>query len=219
MRTPAVRRARHLPRTVAIAALGAAATLGGLVGCADSESPEASVSSHAAYRGLAVDPPFTLPETILTDTEGEPFDLRDRAAGKLVFIFVGYTNCPDICPVQIANVAAVLRQNPAWDGRVTVVFVTADPERDTPERLREWLNNFNPRFVGLRGTYEELHAFEDELHLARSIVPDPREGNYAVGHAAQMIAFAPDGRQVIYPFGIRQEDYAHDIPRLLAPVQ
>src|SRR5690606_37022371 len=128
---------------------------------------------------------------IMTDTRGEPFDFRRETEGKLTLLFVGYTHCPDVCPVHMASIAAVLRRMPEVAGRTRVVFVTADPERDTPERMREWLNHFSPSFVGLRGTREEVHRLEDALQMARSVVPEGAVGEYAVGHAGQVVAFSP----------------------------
>ena len=120
----------------------------------------------------------------------------------------------------MANISAVLKQMSAEDrARFVTVFVTTDPERDTPARLREWLGNFDPTFVGLTGTKEELARAQQAVGLAQS----QREYlngdsvNYYVGHGAQVFAFARDGfAYTIYPFGIRQEDWANDLPKLVS---
>jgi len=198
-----------------VAALGAA-LLASVAACAPERS-EPAADPERGYRGLTLGTPLPKPDFVLTDTDGQPYDFRKETEGKLALVFVGYTHCPDICPVHMANLAAVLAQNPELAARTEVVFITADPTRDTPERLREWLDSFSPRFVGLRGTPDELHPIEDALMMPRSAA-QPVEGEaYGVGHASQIVAFSPDGfARVMYPFGTRQSDWVHDLPKLLA---
>jgi protein SCO1 len=159
-------------------------------------------------------PPFTL-----TDTEGRPFDFVQETDGRVTLLFFGFTYCPDICPVHMANVAAVLDDLPPDMRRqIKVVFITGDPERDTPERLREWLDAFDPAFIGLRGSVDEVNAILAELRLVPLVHGEPDErGNYSVGHPAQILAFTPDGYlRLMYPFGMRQTDWANDLPKLVA---
>src|SRR5690606_19504517 len=97
-----------------------------------------------------------------------------------------------------------------------ILFVTTDPERDTPERLRSWLDNFDPDFIGLTGTREEIAAAERAAGVAGSIVPTDTSGDYEVGHAAQIIAYTPDDlAHLHYPFGVRRQDWQADLPRML----
>jgi len=143
-----------------------------------------------------LDEPLVRPDFVLTDVDGEPFDFAAETEGALALLFFGYTHCPDVCPVQMANLAEVLRDLPfELSSHVMVVFVTTDPDRDTPERMREWLG------LGLPPP---------------AIEEDDESGDYFVGHAAQVIAFEPDGpARRVYPYGIRQRDWLRDIPRLL----
>ncbi len=172
-----------------------------------------------AFRGVALASPIRKPDFTLTDFNGQAFDFAERTRDKVALLFFGYTHCPDVCPVHMANIAAVLKLMSAGDrARVVTVFVTTDPERDTPGRLREWLGSFDPSFVGLTGTKEEL----ERAQAAAGIPPAVREypgadsSVYFVGHAAQVFAFARDGyAYTIYPMGIRQEDWANDLPRLV----
>ena len=103
-------------------------------------------------------------------------------------------------------------------GKVRVVFMTTDPARDTPEKLQAWLTNFDPSFIGLRGTPEQMTADRDvgeggARGARHAVTPS---GAYEVGHAAQVIAFTPDdSAHVVYPFGTRQADWAHDLPLLV----
>lgn len=172
-----------------------------------------------AFRGVAVQSPIPKPDFVLTDFEGKPFDFVPRTHDKVTLLFFGYTHCPDVCPLHMANIAAVLRQMPYEErSRVVTVFVTTDPERDTAERLRQWLGQFDPSFVGLRGTLAEVEAVQRQLGLRPAFreYAGADSTNYFVAHAAQVFAFARDGyAYLIYPFGTRQEDWAADLPRLV----
>lgn len=173
--------------------------------------------------GVPVTPARAKPDFRLTDARGQAYDFRERTAGALTLLFFGYTNCPDVCPVHLTNIAAVLERLPMEEReRVRVVFVTTDPERDSLPRLRSWLANFSPDFVGLRGTRDEVNRILATLALPPATVESPSGGtgaaspDYAVGHVAQVLAFTPDDSlRVMYPFGIRQRDWADDIPELL----
>jgi len=171
------------------------------------------------FRGVAVATPIAKPSLTLTDFNGRPYDFAAETRDKVALLFFGYTHCPDVCPLHMANIAAVLRRMPADDrARVVTVFVTTDPERDTAARLREWLGNFDPSFVGLTGTKEELARAQQILGLGEATreYVNADSANYFVGHGAQVFAFARDGfAYTIYPFGIRQEDWANDLPRLV----
>lgn len=170
------------------------------------------------YQGRVLPQPLEKPDFTLTDTGGEPFDFRQETDGVLTLLFIGYTNCPDVCPVHMANLAAVLKDlSHEVSRQVKVVFVTADPERDTPEVIRSWLDRFDRSFIGLRGTQEEVHAIEEALMLPPSVVDvDEETGEPFVGHASHVVAFTADGKaHVMYPFGTRQSDWAHDLPKLV----
>jgi len=178
-------------------------------------------SGGRAYRGVTLVHALPRPSFTLTDTYGQPFDFRAKTDDTVTLLFFGYTNCPDVCPVHLTNIATVMRGLP-YDvtGKVRVVFVTTDPARDTPEKLQAWLANFDPSFVGLRGTPEEVKAIEKTVDVAPAVAGAPDSaGVYEVGHAAQVIAFTrDDSAHVVYPFGTRQADWAHDLP-LLAQVK
>lgn len=156
------------------------------------------------------------PTIVLTTTDGAPFDFPRATAGYVTLLFFGYTHCPDICPVHMANLAAVLHKLPSTvAGRVKVIMVTVDPERDTPERLRAWLDNFDRDFIGLTGSVADITAMQQAVRLP----PAVKEGEgdmYLVGHAAYVLAFTTDDQPpVAYPSGIRQSDWAHDLPLLV----
>lgn len=171
------------------------------------------------FRGVFLSPGIPKPDFTLTDFNGEPYSFAQRTAGKVALLFFGYTHCPDVCPLHAANVAAVLKQMPfAEREKVVFVFVTTDPERDTPGRLKSWLGAFDPTFVGLAGPAEEVARIGASVGVspARRELPQGADSaGYLVGHGAQVIAFGVDGvARTEYPFGVRQEDWAYDLPRL-----
>lgn len=205
---------RLLVLTVCVAVLATACRV---------EAPERSQAEERAqstgYRGILLPDADARPDFVLTDMNGQTFDFREETEGKLALLFFGYTYCPDVCPVHMASIAAVKRDLSVDEQRrMQVVFVTADPRRDTPERLVSWLGNFDPEFVGLRGTEAEVDSIMLGLALPAAIRDTAAGPDYAVGHASQVIAFPPgDGFRVIYPFGTRQADWKHDLVRLLDP--
>lgn len=187
------------------------------------EAPERTQAEERArttgYRGIFLPDAEERPDFVLTDMNGEVFDFRRETEGKLALLFFGYTYCPDVCPVHMASIAAVKRDLSVDEQRrMRVVFVTADPRRDTSERLVSWLGNFDADFVGLRGSEAEVDSIMLSLALPAAIRDTAAGPDYAVGHASQVIAFPPgDGFRVIYPFGTRQADWKHDLARLLNP--
>jgi protein SCO1 len=167
--------------------------------------------------GAVLNPPMPKPSFTLTATDGRPFDFQKETQGYVTLLFVGYTHCPDVCPVHMTNIAAALQHlSPELANRVKVVFVTADPERDTPGVLRRWLDQFDPHFIGLRGDTAVVDGILNELHLGSSVrEPGPTDSTYTIGHAAAVVAFTPDNlAHVIYLFGVRQSDWAHDLGQL-----
>lgn len=168
--------------------------------------------------GVALPHPIPRPSFVLRDTRGERYDFRARTAGQLTLFFFGYTHCPDVCPVHLANIEAGLERLPYTDRqRIRVVFVTTDPARDTPTVIRQWLDAFDPAFIGLSGTEAEVDTLQTRLGLGAAIrSPATAGGSYTVGHATQVFAFeADDSARVVYPFGTRQADWVHDLPLLL----
>jgi protein SCO1 len=195
---------RHLTTTVF-----AFATL--LVGC---KPAEPRVFNPDGLTGPQILPPTPKPAFTLTTTEGKPFDFQKETEGYVTLLFFGYTHCPDVCPVHLANIAAALgKLSPEVNNAVKVVFVTTDPARDTPAVMRAWLDKFDHRFIGLTG---DTLAIADAMRQSRlgSAVKEPgaSDSTYTVGHAAIVLAFTRDNlAHVVYPFGIRQADWAKDL--------
>jgi protein SCO1/2 len=99
--------------------------------------------AKTGWHGAVLIQPLAKPSFTLTDTAGQPYDFRAQTAGKTTLLFFGYTHCPDICPMHMANIATAMDRTGLSAEQVAVVFVTTDPARDTPERLRTWLGHFN----------------------------------------------------------------------------
>lgn len=174
--------------------------------------------SPSGYSGAELPAPVPMPTLVFTDTEGQPYHLADATRGKVALVFFGYTSCPDICPVHLANIAAVLHKLPDAVRRdVTVIFITTDPARDSLPRLRQWVRQFDREFVGLTGPDSLIVAAERALGVLPAVVDSSRgSGDYLVQHAGQVIAFTRDGMaRVHYPFGTRQRDWARDLPKLM----
>ncbi|PWK65108.1 protein SCO1/2 [Streptomyces sp. CG 926] len=215
---------RALTRPRLATAVTVSAALLFLAGCGTTDkagdgTKPAAVSKNDAspYKGTVVDPAFPKPDLRLTDTTGKPYDLREQTAGKTTLVFFGYTNCPDVCPTTMGDIAAALAKQPA-DVRdnTRVVFVTTDPERDTPESLGAWLKAFGPNFTGLSGDLEQVKKAARGLGV---LVEDPKmkhDGTMMSSHGAQVVAFTPaDGKaQLVYTAGTTVDDYAHDLPLL-----
>jgi protein SCO1/2 len=153
------------------------------------------------------------PGFVLTDTRGEQFDFRKETAGFLTLLFFGYTNCPDICPGHLASIAAALGDLPSeLRSRIRVVFVGVDVPRDTPERMRQWLDRFDPDFVGLTGTPDQIEAAQIASAVPPAFVDAEWEGGYSVGHASWVLVYTTDDRAHLrYRFGVGRKEWAHDL--------
>jgi protein SCO1/2 len=171
----------------------------------------------AAYAGALINPPARRPEFILTDTSGSAFDFQKATQGRVTLLYFGYTHCPDVCPTQMATIAAALEKVPeSVAGQVQVIFVTTDPQRDTPDVLRQWLDHFDQRIVGLTGTPQALSTVERQVGLPPSSIAPTERGDYAVDHAAFVIAYTQDDlAHLIYPEGVSPDGWARDLTRLV----
>lgn len=148
---------------------------------------------------------------------GNPYDFRDETRGFVTLLYFGYTHCPDVCPVQLANLAAAIDQSLGEVRRgVKVVFVGVDAPRDTPDRVREWLKFFSKDFVGLTGTEEQLLAAQEAANVPLAFGDAQFEGGYSVGHAGWILLYTLDDlTHLRYPTGVRQAAWAHDLELLV----
>ena len=177
----------------------------------------AQQANTGPYRGGIVTPPLPKPRFVLNDTSGAAFDFRQRTEGYVTLLFFGYTYCPDQCPMHMATLSAALKRLPAGVAdQVKLVFVTTDPARDTSPVLRRWLDVFDKRFVGLTGTDAAIAAAERAAGVPPAQRTRAADGNYGVAHANFVLAYTRDNlAHVIYPGGVRKDDWVHDLPLLL----
>ena len=173
----------------------------------------AAAAGDGQYEGLVVENPTRLPDVVLPDTEGRPFDLVADTAGQVRLVYFGYTNCPDICPIHLSQLRDVLSR-PGMPSNVAVIFITVDPARDTPEVIRDYLDQFDADFIGLTGTEHEL-AEAQRAFGSIVAVRESDEENYTMGHDGRVFAFGPDGiGHTQYPHPTRQSSWVHDLPVL-----
>lgn len=208
----------------------------GLAACSGSntrpDSPAAVVGADTdGFHGTVIDPPLRPASVVLTDTDGAAFNLAQPAPDKITALFFGFTNCADVCPTTIADLAVARRAlPPELANKVMVVFVTVDPKRDTPAVLDEWLGRFDQDFIGLIGPIESVNQVERSLYLPESGKESPaaepehtgdhhqpsREGtDYEVDHAGSVYLFGPGDKLVLHSGGTTPQEYTEDFTRLL----
>ena len=152
----------------------------------------------------------------LPDVDGKPRTLADWK-GKVTVVFFGYTQCPDVCPTTMTELAAIRKSLGAEGDKLQSVFVTIDPERDTPEILKAYVANFGPGFTALRGTPEQTAAAAKEFKVFFAKVPGRNGGNYTMDHSAASFVFDPAGRVRLYvPYGGDAKKFAADLKQLVA---
>ena len=155
-------------------------------------------------------------EIALRDTSGAKRALADYR-GKVAVLYFGYMNCPDVCPTTLAALREAMAQLGADAGRVQVLFVTVDPERDTPALLAQYVKSFDPRFQGLTGSVEEIGAAAKQFKIFFAKSPGKEPGSYSVDHSTQTYLIDPTGRARIFlKHDATPADFAQDIRTLLA---
>jgi protein SCO1/2 len=170
----------------------------------------------AAFRGGEITPPRAAPELLLRDPDGGDFRLS-RERGRVVLLFFGYTLCPDVCPATLVELVQLRARLGEDAGRVRIVFVTVDPERDTPARLREYAQAFGGAFTALTGSPGALADVRRAYGVGaeRRSVPGTGAG-YLVDHSAMVYVVDPAGRlRLLFPFGTLPDDMEHDVRLLL----
>ncbi|MCH8179904.1 MAG: SCO family protein [Proteobacteria bacterium] len=151
----------------------------------------------------------------LKDFDGKQRTLADFK-GKVVFVFFGFTQCPDVCPTTMAELAEVRRRLGADGSKVQGVFVSVDPERDTPEVLKAYLGNLDASFVGLTGSLDQVDATAREFKVFYQKVPTPG-GSYTLDHTAGAYVFDPAGRvRLFVRYGLGVDALTSDLRQLLA---
>jgi protein SCO1/2 len=177
-----------------------------------------AISGGDTKAGTLLDTPFTKPGLVLTDQHGKSYDLLKQTAGHPTLLFFGYTHCPDVCPTTMSDVAlAKSRLSAADQAALRVVFVSSDPERDTPARLKEWLGAMDPSFIGLTGSFTTIQAAARSVGVGIEAPVKEKDGGVTVTHGAEVLAFWPkdDRAHVLYMSGTTAAQYQADLPKLL----
>lgn len=237
-RTPPTR----MPSGRALVCAAAALVLAlGTAGCTGTSSEAADPDPLTGLHGEQPDVPSSRPSIVLTDTDGAPYDLVAETSGKPTLLYFGYTDCPDECPTALAYIQSALRTSDQATREATeVVFITTDPDRDSAERLKSWLDTygFGKDVVGLRGTAEEIELAQrlagapvatkgrdvetlpgqPNAHVHRPGAPEhdhDRPLGYGVAHATDIFAYdASDRLAVLYPMSVTPADLRADLPVL-----
>lgn len=172
--------------------------------------------ARASFRSVDVTNAPWGRDFVLTDHTGKRRTLADFR-GKVVTVFFGYTQCPDVCPTTLAEMVEVMKLLGKDADRVQVLFVTVDPERDTSELLAQYVPAFDPRFLGLYGTAEELDRVAKEFKVIHQKAAGARPGHYTVDHTASSYVFDPQGRlRLVVKHAQGAAPLAEDIGKLLA---
>jgi protein SCO1/2 len=155
-------------------------------------------------------------ELSLPDADGKMRTLADFK-GKVTLVFFGFTQCPDVCPTTLSELAAVKRELGKDGDRLQGVFVSVDPQRDTPEILKAYMSSFDPSFIALRGTAEQTQAAARNFKVFYAQVPGKTEGSYTVDHTAGTYVFDASGKvRLFVRYGSGAEALSHDLKLLLA---
>ncbi len=185
-----------------------------LAGCASGTSKE---SSSSGLHGTEVSDPYAAPATPLTNTEGAAYSLAEQTEKPLTLLFFGYTNCPDICQMVMANIASALaRLDDAERARVDVVFVTTDPARDDAATLRDYLARFGDGLTGLTGDLDTIVDVGTSFGVYMQREKRLPTGGYDVSHTTNVFAIDEDDEaRVTWRAETSPADLAADITTLL----
>jgi len=179
-------------------------------GCQDFFAPPRSAFHGVDVTGAEMGKDFRL-----TDHEGRTRTLADFR-GKAVALFFGYTQCPDVCPTTLSDLANAMQILGADAQRVQVLFVTVDPKRDTPELLRQYVPAFNPTFLALYGDAAATARVTKDFKIYAQERAGKEPGRYTLDHSAQTLVFDPQGRlRLLLPYGAEPAKIASDLKILL----
>jgi protein SCO1/2 len=175
------------------------------------------MSQPDPFRGTMYGEPFPpAPAIELAKADGSTFRLSDQK-GKIILLFFGYTSCPDVCPTTLAELKLVMDEFGDQADSIEVVFVTVDPERDTPQKMQDYANHFNSKFIGLSGSSAQLEKIWSDYGIFRQTVPaENSQSGYSVDHTARVMLIDADGNlRLSYGFQTPVDDIVHDIKLLL----
>jgi len=200
--------------TLALAAAAAVSGMALMAGCERASEPAAD--QRPAFKAVDITGAAYARELTLPDVDGRQRSLAEFK-GQLVVVFFGFAQCPDVCPTTLQELAMVREALAPEGGRLQGIFVTVDPERDTPEVLKAYTDNYGAGFIALRGTPEATQAMAKDFKVFYSKVPGKTEGSYTIDHTAGAYVFDTQGRIRLFTrYGSGTEALLHDLRLLLA---
>ena len=156
------------------------------------EGPQTTIRADPGMPGFTIGAPFTL-----TGTDGKSFNSAQALAGRPYAVFFGFTNCPDVCPNTLGKLAKLRAELGQGDKAFDIVFVSVDPERDTPAVVRDYVGLFGTPIIGLTGTEEQVAAVAKSHAIYQARIPNKEApGGYTVDHGSQVLLFGKDGKFV-----------------------
>ena len=168
------------------------------------------------FQGSLIEPAVPAPQFELTDMNGNPFQLN-QLEDQVVVMFFGYTSCPDVCPVTLTEFLQIRSKLGQAAAHVSFVFITVDPERDTAERMRKYLTNFDPEIIGLTGERSELEPVWVDYGVYQARVEGSSDENYLVDHSSRVYVIDRDGNlRLTYLFGTDSKLITDDIRHLVS---
>lgn len=180
---------------------------GGLLGGCSQDAPQ--------FRGVNITGADYARDFALTDHHGQPRRLQDFR-GKVVIVFFGYTQCPDVCPTSLQELAQAKELLGPEGDKLQGIFISVDPERDQPEMLKAYMTNFDPSFIALRPTPEQLPALTKDFKIYYKKVDGPTPTSYTLDHSAGSYLYDPAGQLRVYArYGSGAQALADDVRILL----
>lgn len=168
-----------------------------------------------SFHGTVINPPLPVTDFTLQTANNEVFSLSDQK-GKIVLLFFGYTSCPDVCPVTLATFKQVYDNLGEDSQKVRFVMITADPDRDTPDKVAEYVMRFNSEFIGLSGDMTALDSIWKELGVFIEKQESGSAAGYLVSHTASVYVLDQNGGVFMtFPYGTGATEIADDIRQIL----
>jgi protein SCO1/2 len=169
----------------------------------------------ATFHGTAYEPPARAPEVVLRTANGGQFSLADQK-GSVVFLYFGYTHCPDVCPTTLSDWKRIKTALGRDASRVRFVFISVDPARDDPATLQHYVATFDPSFIGATSDSVTLARIETSFHVTSGREETGSANGYAVIHPSQTFVIDKQGNlRLLYSFGTNTDDIISDIRQLL----
>jgi protein SCO1/2 len=173
-----------------------------------------STKTLPPFRGVLIDPPYSIGDFTLQSDQGD-IHLSDFQ-GKVVLLYFGYTYCPDVCPATMADLSQVMEDLGKDSSKVQVIFISVDPDRDTPEELGIYARYFYPDFIGATSTADNIADVAYKFGVYYEIIPAASGENYTIDHTATVWVIDQSGGLYLeWPYGTPSSDMASDLKRLL----